>query len=362
MSANTSATGSPIAAPKLSLTDRLLPVWIIAAMAAGLGLGRAFPSLSGQLDRVRFVDVSLPVGIGLFWMMYPVLARVKYGRMTGFTSQPRLMGVSFALNWVIGPLLMFALAWLLLPDHPEYRNGVILIGLARCIAMVLIWNMLACGDGELAALLVALNSVFQIVFYSVFGFLFLTVVPGWLGLSKTDVDISMWLIARNVLLFLGAPLAAGALTRFALMRLRGAEWYDGVFARRLAPLSLVALLYTVVVMFISQGDRIVDSPVDVARVALPLVIYFAVMFGSAFFVTARLGYSYETTAAVAFTAAGNNFELAIAVAIGVFGLASGEAFAAVVGPLIEVPALLGLVYLSLWAGRRLFRSPTAAAR
>ncbi len=325
-------------------------------MAAGLGLGRAFPALSGGLDRVRFVDVSLPVGIGLFWMMYPVLARVKYGRMTAFTSQPRLMGISFALNWVIGPLLMFALAGLLLPDHPEYRNGVILIGLARCIAMVLIWNMLACGDGELAALLVALNSVFQIVFYSVFGFLFLSVVPGWLGLSRTDVDISMWLIARNVLLFLGAPLVAGALTRSALMRLRGAEWYDGVFAKRLAPLSLVALLYTIVVMFISQGDRIVDSLVDVARVALPLVIYFVVMFGSAFLVTARLGYSYETTAAVAFTAAGNNFELAIAVAIGVFGLSSGEAFAAVVGPLIEVPALLGLVYLSLWLARRLFRA------
>ena len=333
MTGNTSATGRTFALPKLSLTDRLLPVWVIVAIAAGIGLGRAFPDLGGQLDRVRFVDVSLPVGIGLFWMMYPVLARVKYGRMTAFTSQPRLMGVSFALNWVIGPLLMFALAWLLLPDHAEYRNGVILIGLARCIAMVLIWNMLACGDGELAALLVAVNSVFQIVFYSVFGFL-----------------------------FLGAPLIAGALTRSVLMRLRGAEWYDNVFARRLAPLSLAALIYTIVVMFISQGDRISVSPVDVGRVALPLIIYFVVMFGAAFFVTARLGYSYETTAAVSFTAAGNNFELAIAVAIGVFGLASGEAFAAVVGPLIEVPALLGLVYLSLWLGRRLFPAPAAATR
>ncbi len=362
MTGNTSATGRTFALPKLSLTDRLLPVWVIVAIAAGIGLGRAFPDLGGQLDRVRFVDVSLPVGIGLFWMMYPVLARVKYGRMTAFTSQPRLMGVSFALNWVIGPLLMFALAWLLLPDHAEYRNGVILIGLARCIAMVLIWNMLACGDGELAALLVAVNSVFQIVFYSVFGFLFLSVVPGWMGLSQTEIDISMWLIARNVLLFLGAPLIAGALTRSVLMRLRGAEWYDNVFARRLAPLSLAALIYTIVVMFISQGDRISVSPVDVGRVALPLIIYFVVMFGAAFFVTARLGYSYETTAAVSFTAAGNNFELAIAVAIGVFGLASGEAFAAVVGPLIEVPALLGLVYLSLWLGRRLFPAPAAATR
>jgi ACR3 family arsenite transporter len=351
----------PVSAPRLSLADRSLPLWIAAAIALGLGLGRVFPGASELLDRVRFVDVSLPVGIGLFWMMYPVLARVRYGRMTEFTGQPRLMAVSFALNWVVGPLLMFTLAWLLLPDHPEYRNGVILIGLARCIAMVLVWNMLACGDGELAALLVALNSIFQIVFYSVFGYLFLSVVPGWLGLSQTGVDISMWLIARNVLLFLAAPLVAGALTRFALVRLRGPDWYDGVFARRLAPLSLVALLYTIVVMFISQGDRIAGAPLDVGRIALPLLAYFVLMFSSAFLVARGSGYTYETTAAVAFTAAGNNFELAIAVAIGVFGLASGEAFAAVVGPLIEVPVLLGLVYLSLWLGRKLFAGRAAAA-
>ena len=351
---NTQASEEASVAGGMSLLDRLLPVWIAIAMAAGVGLGRVAPGLSADLDRIRFADVSLPVGIGLIWMMYPILAKVRYGRMVELTALPSFMGTSLVLNWIVGPVLMFSLAWLFLPDHPEYRNGIILVGLARCIAMVLVWNMQARGNGELAALLVALNSVFQILFYSVLGFLFLAVVPRWFGAEQTAVDISMWLIARNVLLFLGLPLAAGAATRLVLVRLRGAEWYDGVFAIRLGPTALIGLLYTIVVMFVSQGDRIVDSPVDVLRIAVPLVAYFVLMFGVAFVASNRLGFSYENAVAVSFTAAGNNFELAIAVAIGVFGLTSGEAFATVVGPLIEVPVLVGLVYLSLRWGRRLY--------
>jgi len=332
----------------------LLPLWIVIAMAVGVAIGKAEPGLKTDLERLRLADVSLPVGIGLIWMMYPILAKVRYGSMGGFAARPKLLSTSLVLNWVVGPVLMFVLAWTLLPDHPEYRNGLILVGLARCIAMVLVWNMLANGSEDLAALLVALNSIFQIFFYSVLGYMFLTVVPGWLGAEETAVDISMWLIARNVLLFLGLPLLAGALTRYLFVRRRGAAWYDRTLAPRLGPIALVGLLYTIVVMFINQGDRIVDSPVDVGRIAIPLAAYFALMFSVAFIVTRRLGFSYEDTTAVSFTAAGNNFELAIAVAIGVFGVSSGEAFATVVGPLIEVPVLVGLVYLSLWWGKKLF--------
>ena len=338
----------------MSLLDRMLPVWIAVAVAAGIALSKLSPSLKSDIERFQFADVSLPIGIGLIWMMYPILAKVRYGSMVGFAAQPKLMGASLVLNWIIGPTLMFVLAWVMLPDHPEYRNGLILVGLARCIAMVLVWNMLARGNEDLAALLVALNSVFQIVFYSVLGYLFLTVIPDWFGDADTTVDISMWLIARNVLLFLGVPLLAGAVTRSVLVRRRGADWYDNVVAPRLGPIALVGLLYTIVVMFISQGDRIVDSPADVARIAAPLASYFLIMFSVAFIITRQLGFSYENTTSVSFTAAGNNFELAIAVAIGVFGISSGEAFATVVGPLIEVPMLIGLVYLSLWWGRSLF--------
>ena len=345
-------TVSPI--KDLGLLDRLLPLWIVIAMAVGVAIGKVDPGLKTDLERLRLADVSLPVGIGLIWMMYPILAKVRFGSMGGFAARPKLLGTSLILNWVIGPVVMFALAWIMLPDHPEYRNGLILVGLARCIAMVLVWNMLAHGNEELAALLVALNSIFQILFFSVLGYLFLTVVPDWLGAEETVVDISMWLIARNVLLFLGLPLVAGALTRYVLVRRGGAEWYDGTLAPRLGPIALVGLLYTITVMFVSQGDRIVDSPLDVGRIAIPLTTYFALMFSIAFIITRQLGFSYENTTAVSFTAAGNNFELAIAVAIGVFGVSSGEAFATVVGPLIEVPALVGLVYLSLWWGKKLF--------
>jgi ACR3 family arsenite transporter len=349
-------------AKKLSTTDRYLPLWIFAAMALGLGLGRAWPGIGPALDRVKLDTVSLPIAIGLLWMMYPVLAKVNYGKL-GHLTRGKLIGTSLVFNWVIGPVLMFALAWLFLPDLPHYRTGLILIGLARCIAMVLIWNMLACGSGELAAVLVALNSVFQIAFYSVLGWLFITVVPRWLGADVTEFHVSMIAIAKSVGIFLGVPLVAGALTRVLLVRRRGEEWYETKFLPRIGPTALLGLLYTIVLMFAMQGDKIIAHPLDVLRIALPLVVYFAIIFVSSFLISRKLGFSYEETAALSFTAAGNNFELAIAVAIGLFGISSGEALAGVVGPLIEVPALIALVYLSLWLRDRLFatkREPAAA--
>jgi len=349
----------PVAA-RLSTLDRWLPAWIFLAMAIGVGLGRAFPQLGPALDRVKLGDVSLPIAIGLLWMMYPVLAKVRYERLGELAGKGRLFGASLVFNWVLGPALMFALAWLLLPDLPEYRNGLVLIGLARCIAMVLVWNMLACGSGEVAAVLVALNSVFQILFYSVLGWLYLTAIPTWLGLPGTELDVSMGLIAKNVLLFLGVPFFAGMLTRILLVRRRGVQWYEERFIPKIAPTALLGLLYTIVLMFAMQGDRIVELPLDVVRIAIPLVVYFLLMFTAAFLVSRKLGFSYEETASLSFTAAGNNFELAIAVAVGVFGIASGEALAGVVGPLIEVPALLALVYLSLWLRARLFPTTPAA--
>ncbi len=345
--------------PTLSLMDRFLPVWIFAAMGLGILLGQLIPMLGEKLDAVQVAGVSLPIAIGLLWMMYPVLARVSYESLGRFQTQGRLFATSMVFNWLIGPLLMFGLAWLFLPDQPEYRNGLILIGIARCIAMVLIWNMLARGDGDTAAVLVAINSVFQIVMYSVFGWLLLTVVPGWFGAEQSTIDISIWTIAKNVLIFLGIPLVAGFLTRRILRPRKGADWYDNRFMLRLGPTALLGLLYTIVIMFSLQGDRIIELPLDVLRIAAPLLIYFIVMFGLAFIVSQRLGFDYPQTAALSFTAAGNNFELAIAVAVGLFGITSGEALAGVVGPLIEVPALIALVYLSLWLRDRLF--PAAAA-
>jgi ACR3 family arsenite transporter len=339
---------------RLSTLDRFLPLWIFAAMALGLLLGRAFPGLGAALDRVKVAGVSVPIGIGLLWMMYPVLAKVRYETIGTRISNTKLLGTSLFFNWVLGPIVMFAVAWTFLPDLPAYRNGLILIGLARCIAMVLIWNSLARGSSELAAVLVALNSVFQILTYSVLGWFFLTVVPGWFGADTAVVNVSMWAIAKSVLIFLGIPLLAGYLTRRTLIARRGEPWYTNTFMPKFGPTALVGLLYTIVLMFAMQGDRILELPFHVLRIAVPLLVYFVVMFGLAFVLSKKLGFSYEETASLSFTAAGNNFELAIAVAVATFGIASGEALAAVVGPLIEVPALIGLVYVSLWARRRFF--------
>ncbi len=346
-------------AGRLSTIDRFLPVWISAAMAIGIMLGRVFPDIGTQLDRVTVAGVSLPLALGLLWMMYPVLAKVRFESLGRFQGRRELFGLSMALNWVVGPLLMFALAWIFLPDEPAYRNGLILIGLARCIAMVLIWNSLACGDGDVAAVLVAFNAVFQILMYSVLGWLFLTEIPGWFGANSTAVDISMWEIAKNVLIFLGIPLLAAIVSRIALVHAKGRAWYERSYLPRIGPTALLGLLYTIVIMFAMQGDQLLDHPLDVVRIALPLVVYFVIMFVLAFFLSRRAGLDYPETAAVSFTAAGNNFELAIAVAIGVFGVTSGEALAGVVGPLIEVPVLIGLVYVALWLQRRYFGEGTA---
>jgi ACR3 family arsenite transporter len=347
-------------AARLGMIDRFLPLWILLAMAGGILLGKIFPGLGEWLDSVQVAGVSLPIAIGLLWMMYPVLANVKFEAVGGLVTNSRLMLTSSVLNWLVGPLLMFGLAWAFLPDEPHYRTGLILIGLARCIAMVLIWNQLACGDGEVAAVLVAVNSVFQIVMYSVLGWLFLSGIPGWLGAETTELNVSMWDIARNVLIFLGIPLAAGFLTRATLIPTKGADWYANTFLPKIGPTALLGLLYTIVIMFAMQGDRLLDRPLDIVRIAMPLVIYFGLMFFFAFFLAKALGFDYEETTALAFTAAGNNFELAIAVAVGLFGITSGEALAGVVGPLIEVPVLIALVYVALWLRDRVFPTQSDA--
>jgi arsenite transporter len=346
---------------RLSALDRFLPLWIFLAMGLGLLTGRLYPDLGALLDRFQVAGVSVPIAIGLLWMMYPVLAKVHYEAVGRYVGDTKLLGTSLMLNWVLGPLVMLALAWVFLPDLPSYRNGLVLIGLARCIAMVLVWNALACGSGELAAVLVALNSVFQILTYSVLGWLYLTVVPGWVGAETAALDVSMGQIARSVGIFLGVPLVAGYLTRKVLIAKRGTTWYEGVFLPRIGPTALIALLYTIVLIFAMQGHRIVELPMDVLRIALPLLVYFVLMFGLAFWLSRRLGFGYEATTSVAFTAAGNNFELAIAVAVATFGITSGEALAAVVGPLIEVPVLVSLVYAALWARRRYYTAPIASS-
>lgn len=339
---------------QLSRLDRFLPLWIFLAMAAGIALGKLVPNLAPALDSVKLDTVSLPIAIGLLWMMYPVLAKVKYSKLPAAVSNKKMTTTSLVLNWIIGPALMFALAWILLPDYPEYRTGLIIVGLARCIAMVLIWNMLACGNNEYAAVLVAINSVFQIVMYSILGYFYLTVLPVWLGAEGVALDISMAEIAKSVAIFLGIPLAAGFLTRVILVRLKGEEWYETKFVPRLSPTAIFGLLFTIVMMFSLKGEVIVAQPLDVVRIALPLILYFLLMFAISFGVSYWLRFRYADTATISFTASSNNFELAIAVAISVFGLASGEALATVVGPLVEVPVLVALVYVSLWLGRKLY--------
>jgi arsenical-resistance protein len=345
-------TSSAPVVRKLSTLDRFLPVWILAAMAVGLLGGRVIPGLGAALDGVSVAGVSLPIAFGLLVMMYPVLAKVRYDRLDTVTGDRRLLVTSLLLNWVVGPAVMFTLAWLLLPDLPEYRTGLIIVGLARCIAMVIIWNDLACGDREAAAVLVALNSVFQVIAFAALGWFYLDGLPGWLGLPRTDLAVSPWHIAGSVLVFLGIPLAAGYLSRRLGERARGRDWYETRFLPRVGPLALYGLLFTIVILFALQGDAITSRPLDVARIALPLLAYFAIMWAGSFAVGRLAGLGYERTTTLAFTAAGNNFELAIAVAIATFGVTSGQALAGVVGPLIEVPVLVALVYVSLAARRR----------
>ena len=348
MNVNTETIGTP----RLSTLDRFLPVWIVIAMATGLLLGRGVPGLQEALDAVKVDNTSVLIALGLFAMMYPVLARVKYEEMGHLAGDRRMLWLSLFMNWLVGPLLMFALAWIFLADYPEFRTGLIVIGLARCIAMVLIWNELACGDREAGALLVAINSIFQILAYALLGTFYLAILPGWLGLDTQDVAFSTWGITKAVLIFLGIPLLLGFLTRQIGVSRKGRDWYDNTFAPKIAPIALYGLLFTIVILFALQGNAITSDPLSVVLIALPLMIYFALMWFAAMWASHAIGLSYARSATVAFTSAGNNFELAIAVSIGVWGVTSGQALTGVIGPLIEVPALVALVYVSLWLRRK----------
>ncbi|MGW5036055.1 ACR3 family arsenite efflux transporter [Streptomyces nigra] len=348
------AAGDDSIVKKLSTLDRYLAVWILLAMAVGLGLGRLVPGMDDVLAKVEIGGISLPIALGLLVMMYPVLAKVRYDRLDRVTGDKKLMVSSLVINWAVGPAVMFALAWFFLPDLPEYRTGLIIVGLARCIAMVVIWNDLACGDREAAAVLVALNSVFQVVAFGLLGWFYLDLLPRWMNLGDGQgLDVSVWYIAMNVVVFLGIPLLAGFLTRRIGERKLGRTGYEARFLPTIGPWALYGLLFTIVILFALQGQTITSRPLDVARIALPLLVYFAVMFFGTFLLGKAVGLAYDRTATLALTAAGNNFELAIAVAIATFGVTSGQALSGVVGPLIEVPVLIGLVYVAL-AWRRRF--------
>ena len=338
----------------MSFLDRWLPVWIILAMTLGLAIGRFFPGIGDALGAMEVGGISPPIALGLLVMMYPPLAKVRYDKAGEIAADKRLMTVSVLLNWVIGPAFMFALAWIFLPDEPALRTGLIIVGLARCIAMVLVWSDLSCGDREATAMLVAINSVFQVLMFGVLGWFYLQILPSWLGLETTSAEFSFRSIVTSVVVFLGIPLLAGVVSRIVGEKAKGRDWYESTFIPRISPLALIGLLYTIVLLFSLQGDQITSQPGTVARLALPLLAYFVGMFFIALAASKASGMTYAQSASVSFTAAGNNFELAIAVAIGTFGATSAQALAGTIGPLIEIPVLVGLVYLMLWLGPKLF--------